>query len=216
MFLAVYIQLVYHNVQLSISSVPTHVPYLHTHLFHLLPVHDQTFLVPGIDILLTMTDSEARQIDSGKILEMEVAVKLLMDHSNTILKEERAHTNEKLTLITAGIGNNIANVTNILVKKANILEEKQADTELKLDTVTCYQEQLLHSLKIGIQDAFNKTERDIKYLLDSRGLCSFCDNVFKTQKDLHQHIASEHCRAYWYPCVVCGKTFPTPHEVNNH
>ena len=133
--------------------------------------------------------SSSHHPDPGKPLEMTDLARLLMErcgenikteraHTNEKFRLERAHTNETLEQIVNGLGSSITKLTSNSVARCNNLESNIADLELKLDTVSRYQEQLLLNLKASIQDTLQNIGHDIRCLFAEVRSCNFCNYSF--------------------------------------
>ena len=118
-----------------------------------------------------MTNSH--HLDPGKPLEMMDVVTLLMKNCGQNVNAERAHTNEKFHLervhvnekidqIISGVTDNLTSMAKSLTTRSNDLNEKIADVELNLETVSLYQNQLLLNLKVGIQDTLQRIHHDVR------------------------------------------------------
>ena len=75
-----------------------------------------------------------------------------------------------------------------LAKHSATLEEKLADVELKQETVGKYQEHLLYSLKLSLQDTFHLIEEDMKSLNAETLTCSFWTNNFQSLRTPNAHL----------------------------
>ena len=96
------------------------------------------------------------------------------DYNREVAKEERKHNSSMLQIVANGLGNELADTTNNLVKHLATLRGKIADAELRLDSVSSYHEQSMYSLKAGLQETLLKVEHDIKTLFARRTSCCEC------------------------------------------
>ena len=106
-------------------------------------------------------------------------------YTNEIIREEREHTYDQIKVVAEGLGKSVEHLKTALV-------EKIATCDLKLDTFSSYQEQLLYSLKKGFQDALHNIESDMQSILRLAHPCTFCANSFDNLNDLKQHVLNNH------------------------
>jgi hypothetical protein len=124
-------------------------------------------------------------------LLMEYCNKKVDDHNKKIeehFRKENIHTSDMIKLVVNGLGSKIGNVTDTLAKHSATLEEKLADVELKQETVGKYQEHLLYSLKLSLQDTFHLIEEDMKSLNAETLTCSFWTNNFQSLRTPNAHL----------------------------
>ena len=140
--------------------------------------------------------------------------------TNALLKDERDHTNEKIKIVVQSLVQRIDSLKNDYETKIDNLEkqvkELLADVNLKTDTLSLYQNQLLFNLKGGIQGALAQVDEDIRVLSNEIRTCNICAKSFATLKDLQNHILCEHSLHSSFPCQLCGKTFSSFNELNAH
>ena len=156
----------------------------------------------------------------------EDLIRLLMHQCYELIKEEREHTNikikkvfESLPMYTQGIVDGLNQISTNHEQKLTDLDLKTekniADVNLKVETISIYQEQLLFNLKTGLQSSLEKVEKDMKLLASQIFACNICGYNFANQQHLQQHIQAYHGTVLIHSCQVCGNP-PKTRQLNDH
>ena len=164
----------------------------------------------------------------------EIAVRL-MDYCHQSLREERNYfhqsmreernyfnelINDKVDTVikgmTRGMSEGFAMQTDVISKQS----DKIADLEMKLETLSNYNEQsLLHHMRNStpyLQDTVSTWNCSVcirnPYIdfgknHSSHFHCSSCLDVFSSVKDLYRHECTPHTKFALNPCWSCGDTF---------
>ena len=176
--------------------------------------------------ILAGTDYE--HLDPNTPLSNVDIIKLLMEYCNKTValhgkkveehrREEREHTNDMLKLVVSGLGGKIDNAITISAENSTILAEKIEEAKLKQETVSSYQEQLIYSLKSGLQDTLHLVEKDTKSLFDAlQSSCQRCAYSFEKTNTLNRHILADHAGMNPFVCELRSKTFQVPEQLNLH
>ena len=128
------------------------------------------------------------------------------DYNREIAKEERKHNNSMLQIVAKGLGNQLADTTNNLVKHIVTLTRKIADAELRLDSVSSYHEQTMYSLKAGLQETLLKVEHDIKTIFARRtSYCECCARNYDSMDALRNHFQDIHTAVIPLSCSYMRK-----------
>ena len=202
-----------------------------------LPSKSDLRLYLKIDVSLAASNMQNRQSSSHDPLSSADLVRFLIRDchrtANEIVKEERAHTNEKIDrafnalidYIKIVIGpieklqpthdQRLANLEK-KIQEYHHVEESLAEINLKIGTFNMYHEQLLFNLKTGIQDTFHHFGNDMKILTSTINTCNNCGDNFANQTNLTQHIQTYHCYTPSTHCIVCAKLFQSRKELNEH
>ena len=142
-----------------------------------------------------------------RLLTDAEVVHYLMKHTNETLKDERKHTKEmikdesdftddKIKCVIQGLSDLATSVTNF--QRAN--KSEIDDMNLKVETVTMYQQDLVFNLKSGLVDTFHLVQEDMRAVwsrLQSleeacHPRCTLCGEVFQSVGQLVEHAVSHH------------------------
>ena len=104
------------------------------------------------------------------------------------IKEEREHTNTKIDHAVT----DIMKVVRMMAEQISSQNSKIADLELKLDTTNKYHEELLITLKKGLQDTLRDITNDVKCLTSKFYSCETCAKTFCTFHQLIVHVSDTH------------------------
>ena len=140
--------------------------------------------------------------------------------TDAFLKDERDHTNDKIRIVVHSFAEKIESLKKDYETKIDSLEkhvnELITEANLKTDTLSVYQNQLLFNLKSGLQGALANVDQDIRVLSNEIRTCNICSKHFGTLEDLQSHILYEHSLHSSFQCQVCRKSFSSFNELNVH
>ena len=140
--------------------------------------------------------------------------------TDAFLKDERDHTNNKIQIVVHSFAERMESLKNDYEAKIDKLEkhvnELLAEANLKTDTLSVYQNQLLFNLKSGLQGALANIDQDIRVLSNEIRTCNICSKNFGTLRDLQNHTLYEHSLHSSFQCQVCRKTFSSLSNLNVH
>ena len=174
---------------------------------------------------------------------------LLIDHCDTNHKKERELTDAKFETTIKGLCDEIVKLRNETRQEA-VTQARQiaeigssadacSDLDLKITTISKYLEQLISSLKLGLQDTLLQIDKDINALKEhhhahvqpwSPGYdkqvqnvlpicqfhCNLCGYAFVTNKQLQEHIVCIHGVQPVFKCTVCYYTFQCKSDLDLH
>ena len=73
------------------------------------------------------------------------------------LKHERELTDDKIKILADKLGT----ISELFFNHIKVQNDKISDLDLKIETLSSYNEQLLHNLKFGLQDTFKSVQYDV-------------------------------------------------------
>ena len=168
--------------------------------------------------------SEVQQNHPNTPLSNKDIVLLLMDHCQDSIRNERGYIkeiiNEKadtvVTGLTRGLCEGLARLTEV-IKDQSI---KIADLELKIETLTSFNEQsLLHHMQNSLPcPEDRRVSHDCSVCIRNPTVefsnghmehyhCNSCITVFKSVKELYFHQCTPHAKFTLEVCWKCGDTF---------
>ena len=159
-------------------------------------------VLPGHDI-----DPKA-PLSSGDL------VRLLLSHCNSNHEESRKanlnieaeleHTDDKIKTVIIGFGKQLSNVIEGINEQNSAQAKRIADLELKLETVSSYNQELLFSLKNGLHDVLLRIDSDMNSIWANLYSCGHCCNPSNSMSSLANHTLCSH-GIVLASCTVCGK-----------
>ena len=168
--------------------------------------------------------SQLQQSNPKAELSNRDIVLLLMEYCNDSIHDERGYIkdiiNEKtdtvVTGLTRGLCDAIAKLTNVIRDQSL----KISDLELKIDTLTSFNEQsLLHHIQDSLPPpkhrhvlqecsvCIRNPTADLVHDHKEHYHCNSCINVFKSVKELYLHQCTPHANFALEVCWNCGDTF---------
>ena len=166
------------------------------------PDQEQPLAMPNIN-----PDPVADQPDQQTLLSNEDIVRLLMNHTSELLKDERQYTREAINdereLSNAKIMQVIealADVAGSIDRFKCINEANIDDTNLKLETTATYYQEQLFNLKSGLLTTFQQVQQDMNVAwsrlqsLENATLqhSTLCEKEFQRTEKLIEHVATHH------------------------
>ena len=193
-------------------------------------------------ILLKMMNnqslSEVQQNNSNAPLSNRDIVLLLMNHCKDSIRDERDYIkdiiNDKADAIVTGLTRGLYDGIARVADGMNDQRMKIAELELKIETLTSFNEQsLLHHMQNSIPRSENRRApqncsvcirnptEDLSHDHTEHYHCNSCITVFKSVKDLYFHQCTPHAKLPLKVCWKCGDTFDeekflVEHIVNVH
>ena len=170
--------------------------------------------------------SPGRNEEPGSPLSNIDLVKFLMNDSLTKVQElrqnvkedfaiDRQHNKKIIETVVTGLCKRLDSLE-VLVKERVERIEAVEDLDLKLTTITTYNEGLLHNLSQKVHDLSS----ELQYLTQSQSCqvirCTFCDYSFKSRPDLDTHIQQYHTQQSSLLCTSCGYVFQTENDLRSH
>ena len=194
-------------------------------LIHLTPASDTHTNIPGtvmsnMESTTMITGSEhgnhnTSHSSSDLILLITRYCDKMM-HEN--IKEEGEHTNEKIKMVIRELSEVTKHIKN--------QDSKLEDINIKIDTMYSYQEQLLFSLKAGLQDTFKSVYNDIEQVQTKVNTiedqitnpCLPCEQTFSQPEAYPAHHCSQHStpQQNMFACHICSELQTNQHDLIIH
>ena len=195
---------------------------------HLVPRHDFVHPVLGLDYLkLPKMFSEilGRDVDPKDPLSNIDLAKFLMHDSTSKVRElkesiderlrlDRINNNKIVEVIVTGFGKRLDVLEGFAIKCKADLKTIQEELDLKLTTLSSYQEELIHS----IQSNVHELQHSVKLCQEMRLsiVCELCGTFFSSHAELSTHLLQHHTLQTSFPCTLCGYVFDTENNFRNH
>ena len=222
------------SVVLQLPSNAVHQGHDHLHTNHLLP-RSPTYYLKMVDKISKIV---GRQLDPSSSLSNEDLLNILMNDSSTKVADLWKDVKEELNLDRKHNKEVTEHVVDGFCKRLDVLEKYVidhsskysmliADLDLKLKTISSYQEQLICDLSHKVHDLSGKLkdhvvsnhaiatdEKQAAACNDIQSICDKCGNIIHDVTELENHAL--HCHVYPHLCELCGYAFTSSDELQNH
>ena len=182
-------------------------------------------VISGIITLLMAPSMETSLniCDPSKPLSSQDLTFLLFDHVTNSITAERKFIKEttkdeiKAVVDTFDLSFKaiIDGPIDSLHKFISSPSKKQADLDLKVETMNSYSEQLLYNLRSQVESIRNDLENHVSSYHASNQSCKQCDLTFIPPYQPNLHIPAEHVN-HWFQCSACGITCSSESELREH
>ena len=139
-----------------------------------------------------VSGTEFEHLDPSTLLSIPDVIQLLLKSCDKIVNENIKFEREYTKAIVDTEVNGIMKITELLAEHISSQNSKIADLEMKLDTRNNYQEELMCSLKRGLQDTFLSVGNDVRNIMSKLNSCEICEKTFNTFQQLLVHAVNEH------------------------
>ena len=177
-----------------------------------------------LNYLTMSSDNSGQNADSGAPLSNTDLAKYLINDSFTRVRElrqeikedfdaDREHNRKVIRTVVTGICKRLDTLEGLARGKADTTEAVK-DLDLKLTTITTYNEELIHGLLQKVHDLSNKLEQHAQPLQLIK--CGFCGSSFNSSPDLDVHIHQHHTQLNTLLCTGCGYVFLNDNDLRTH
>ena len=174
--------------------------------------------------LIMSSDNWGQNADTKAPLSYTDLAKYLMNDSFTKVQELRQNIKEDLDADREHNKNVIRTVVTGFCKRLDTLEglvrgnadstEAVKDLDLKLTTISTYNEELIHGLLQKVHNLSNELQQHAQPLQLIK--CGFCGSSFNSSPDLNIHIHQHHTQLNTLLCTGCGYVFRNENDLGSH
>ena len=129
--------------------------------------------------------------------------KFISEQTEEERKLTKAHSDADKELTDAKILKVITCLNNKIETVVERHKSALADLDLKIETTSSYNEQLIYSLKSGLQDTLLNIDTDLKSVSSEMQSCKSCSVTVDNSPTSAAHPQSIHRQAL-YNCQLCG------------
>ena len=176
-----------------------------------------------------LSQTVGHHIDPGDTLSnAELAKLILKDTSIQIadlwrdvkseLDLDRDHNKKVNEQIVEGLCKRIDILEKYVLKQFSEQSKLLTDLDLKIETVSIYQEQIISNLDSKVHSLIGDLKNHEKsyHRAPPNICCGFCELTFKSKNDLEQHLLYHHANHLLHPYTFCGSILFSEEDLNKH